>query len=169
MLKQRFASPGSGAFPVVVVGLVADEKDRKLAPTDELIEKAVCSRRRDFLPFRSLFDGSRNCQRANVAEVQVRRKAAGAIGFGVVAGLVVDGQVRPQKLTKTPNRGAGSASESVDGLHAAIEFREAGGDVLSEVVAARSRRLPAIRGTDRCGIDKEIGQLALEMRPEVMQ
>src|SRR5580658_4382200 len=123
MLKQRFASPGSGALPVVVVGFVEHKEHRQFSPTDELLEKAVSSRRKDFLPFRSLFDGSRNCQRANVAEVQVRRKAAGAIGFGVVAGLVVDGQVRPQKLTKTPNRGAGSASESVDGLHAAIEFR----------------------------------------------
>ena len=82
MFEQRLARPGRGAFPVVVIRLVADEQDRQLAPADELLEKACHLASAGILPASRLLDGERNRQRADVAEVEIGRQTAGAVLSG---------------------------------------------------------------------------------------
>ena len=79
MLDESLARPGLGAFPVVVVLVVLDEEDGEFAPCDDLIEEAVAGGSRGFAFRAGLFDGEGDGERADVAEVEVGREAAGAV------------------------------------------------------------------------------------------
>ena len=77
-------------------------------------------------------DGQGDGERADVAEVEVGREAAGSGQFGMVAGWLVTGEIVADELVEAAEGGVRAAGEGVDRLDGAVELGESVGDVLVE-------------------------------------
>jgi len=170
MFHKCFAGPGFGAFPVVVVGVVFDVEDREFAPADDLIEKSLLRFRRNFGFFGCGFDGMGDGERADVAEVEVRRKPAGSVQFGMVAVLFIVKKSVVDEGAEHFEGGMGSAGEGVDGTDGAVELMEACRDVVVDRVGGYG--LGWFKEVARFGVggrDEECGQHFFKVRAEVME
>ena len=125
MFYERLMSPGFGTLPVVVVAVVFNEQNRKLAPGDYLVEKAIARGLRNLALGKGIFDCERDGDGADVAEVKIRREAAGAFDFRMIAFIYIVFQPVAYEFLEVLESGMSSASERVDGLDGAIEIFEA--------------------------------------------
>src|ERR1700761_4744700 len=105
----------------VVIGDMPDEIDRQLAPSDEFVEVGIARGWCGSALLDGLFDGERDGERADVAEVEVRREAAGSVGFGVVALLWVIRKMMIDEMVQPLESGAGSSGEGVNRFYRTIK------------------------------------------------
>ena len=98
MLRQGTLRPRLQTLHGIVGGIKAHEIDGQLAPDDYLLEK--CFFRRGGRV--AALHRERNRERAEMPEVEIRRKPAGAVLFRMVPGLGIAGQAPAHEFAQYP-------------------------------------------------------------------
>ena len=75
MLGKRAVCPVLSTFEIVIIRVVGNEVDCQLAPDEQFVDE------RFLIGFGRICvaNGERDCERTDVPEVQIRRKAAGSV------------------------------------------------------------------------------------------
>ena len=129
VFHQGFAGPRFGTFEGIVVLGKLDEVHRQLPPSDQFADVRIPCCLGDFAILECFLDGQGDGDGADVAEVQIRREAAGSIHLGMISVLVVSSQILIDKIVKAFDRGMRSAGEALDGANGTIQCLPSVGNI----------------------------------------
>ena len=112
MNPQRSVGPRLARIEAVVAAIVTDEIDRQLATHDELFEKRLAIFRRRI----GMFHGQRHFVGADLSEVQIGRKLAGAVDVGMIALGGIARKSRAEESDNVSFAAAARHSTRADGI-----------------------------------------------------
>jgi hypothetical protein len=170
VFAEGFLGPVFGAVDGVVVGDELDEVDGEFAPTDQLAYEGIVGGLRDLLRLERFLRCEGDGEGANVAEVEIRRHLAGAVGLGMVALLRIIGEAMVDEVPEALEGGVGASGPVVDRLDAAVEVFPAFGDICLDVEAGEVfGALPFVGGFQLRRWDEIFGEVRVEPGPEELE
>src|SRR5579885_2070317 len=119
VLLQRAERPRLARLEPIIVAIVAHEIDRELAAHDQLLQKRGSDGARRF----GFADRKRHRMGPEMAEMQVRRQAAGAVEFGMIAAVWVVIKAKAYKAAQAGEPLSGAAVEAAYRPDCAIDLQ----------------------------------------------